>query len=51
MTNQHYGEALIMTSDEVTEGNKAVPCHDIDEVTLDEGASVVDVLALDQCLG
>ena len=50
MADQHYGEALIVTSDEVAEGDEAVPRDDIDEVALDEGACIVDVLALDKCL-
>ena len=39
-----------MTSYEMTQSNKAVPRDDIDEVTLDEGARIVDALALRQCL-
>ena len=39
-----------MTSNEMTQGNECIPCDDIDEVTLDKGARIVDTLALDQCL-
>ena len=39
-----------MTSYEMTQSNKAVPCDDIDEVALDESSRIVDAFALGQRL-